>query len=627
MLDVGMRSAAGGTVPVEGHLRSAIHVASIGPSRTSGVSAPARQSAPGVVFVTRKFPPSVGGMETLAAHLWTALRHGDDTAVLIAHGGSVPATVLWLPSAVAKLLVLIARGRVGTVLCGDVALYAVLGPLLRLTRTPHAVMAMGLDVTYDSALYRRVALPGLRQAPAVLAISEATAEAVRDAGAAADRVSVVRLGIPAPEVAEGSKQAARRELEAQLGLEPGQAIVVTVGRLVARKGAAWFAGQVLALLGPEVHLVVAGDGPERDAVDSAAREAGVADRVHQLGKVSDEQREVLMRGADLFVAPNVEVPGDMEGFGLVAIEAAMRGTVVVASELEGLRDAVSDGRTGYLLPSGEPHVWAETISALLSDRHELVVTADRFRSESVQRNSLEVMHQQLVECFRDVRERRAGRMASLGEDRSYYETTYHFEDDLASPGNDRLWRAVRLLEPLGGRTFLDLGSGVGWAAALATDRGGAATSVGLDFAFKALHLGSSTVPGVLRVQGDGERLPLTSGSVDRLLSFGSLEHFPDVDAGLAEIERVLSSEGRAVVVVPNFFARTEQPRELRLSYFGWRRRFERAGLRIVATDADAGPPVLRDTRPLRVALRAGAKLGSKIPGLQYQFIFALEPTR
>jgi ubiquinone/menaquinone biosynthesis C-methylase UbiE len=212
----------------------------------------------------------------------------------------------------------------------------------------------------------------------------------------------------------------------------------------------------------------------------------------------------------------------------------------------------------------------------------------------------------------------------MSDDRNFYENNYHFDDDIVVPGEARLWHAIKMLEPLDGTSFLDLGSGVGWAAQLASERGQAKAVVGLDFAFRALKLGEDSIPGVMRVQGDGTRLPFQDNSFDRALSFGSIEHFPDVVQGLRELGRVLTPEGRAVVVVPNFYVRTEQPRELRLSYYGWRTRFTEAGLRIVATSADRGPAILRDRRPARIVFRAGAKVLSLIPGMQYQFAFLLE---
>lgn len=211
-------------------------------------------------------------------------------------------------------------------------------------------------------------------------------------------------------------------------------------------------------------------------------------------------------------------------------------------------------------------------------------------------------------------------------DRSFYELEYHFGQDVDQPGESRLRRALDLLTPLAGSTFLDLGSGVGWAAQLAA-RDSAAVAVGVDFAWRALALGAEHIPGVERVQADGCLLPFRSESFDAVLSFGSLEHFPDVDAGLRELARILKPNGAAVIVVPNFYVRTEQPVELRLSRSGWTQRCEAAGLHITAVGADPGPAVLRDRRPVRMAARAAAKILAVIPYLPYQFIFRLERSR
>ena len=207
--------------------------------------------------------------------------------------------------------------------------------------------------------------------------------------------------------------------------------------------------------------------------------------------------------------------------------------------------------------------------------------------------------------------------------RDFYETEYHFGYYIMAAGESRLRRALDLLGPPSGGVFLDLGAGVGWAAHL-VKQDGARLAVGLDFAWRALALGQQHIPGVARVQADGCLLPLRDAAVDRVLSFGSLEHFPDVDAGLRELTRVLRPGGKAVVVVPNFFSRTEQPRELRLRYGSWKRHFESAGLRITATAGDRGPAVLRDRRPARIAFRAAAKVLALVPRMHYQFIFRLE---
>ena len=115
-------------------------------------------------------------------------------------------------------------------------------------------------------------------------------------------------------------------------------------------------------------------------------------------------------------------------------------------------------------------------------------------------------------------------------ERSFYESEYHFARDVNERAEGRVRRALDL-EPISGSTFLDLGSGVGWAANFAA-ADGAALAVGVDFALRPLKLGNEHIREVARVQADGCRLPLRSSSFDAVLSSGSLEHFPDVNIGL-----------------------------------------------------------------------------------------------
>lgn len=319
------------------------------------------------LFVTRKFPPVIGGMETLAAGVWRSLHSAAPAARLIANRRGNRWLPLWLPTAAARVLWLVARRRVGYVLCGDALLFAVLSPVLRMARVPHATMVMGLDITYPNSLYQRLIVPILRRAPVVIAISDATAAAARSVGVEPGRVRVLRLGVEVPDLPAGHRAEARRRLHMLLALPDGAVVLATLGRLVQRKGARWFVAEVLPRLPDHVHFVVAGRGDESEHVAAASAVAGVEGRTHLLGLVDDETREGIIRGADVFVQPNVPVHGDMEGFGLVTIEAAVRRTTVVASDLEGLRDAVLDGETGFLVPPLDADAWVSRLEALVLD--------------------------------------------------------------------------------------------------------------------------------------------------------------------------------------------------------------------------------------------------------------------
>jgi phosphatidylinositol alpha-1,6-mannosyltransferase len=75
----------------------------------------------------------------------------------------------------------------------------------------------------------------------------------------------------------------------------------------------------------------------------------------------------ILKHADMFVMPNIKVEGDAEGFGLVALEASVNGTPVLASAMEGITCAVIDGKNGFLVPPEKETAWIEKIHSLLSD--------------------------------------------------------------------------------------------------------------------------------------------------------------------------------------------------------------------------------------------------------------------
>ncbi|HEX8524370.1 MAG TPA: class I SAM-dependent methyltransferase [Tepidisphaeraceae bacterium] len=212
---------------------------------------------------------------------------------------------------------------------------------------------------------------------------------------------------------------------------------------------------------------------------------------------------------------------------------------------------------------------------------------------------------------------------SQAQPREFYDTQYHFAEDAERPDTARFWHSLRHLQPLEGKDFLDLGCGAGWAARLVKDEGRARKVIGLDFSRTALELAHQHAPGVLWVQADGTALPIADASIDRLFCNGALEHFPDVKVGLAQVHRVLRSGARAVLIVPNFYVRTEQPMEFRTHYWGWKKLMEEAGLRVERTYTDWGPPVLKNANLKRAVVRLAGKMISAVPFMQYQFIFVV----
>jgi phosphatidylinositol alpha-1,6-mannosyltransferase len=144
----------------------------------------------------------------------------------------------------------------------------------------------------------------------------------------------------------------------------GTKLLLSLGRLVERKGICWFVEHVMPQLIPNYSYFVAGDGPEMDSLRSVIRARDLKDYVFLLGRVSDTTRKVILHTADIFIMPNLERGDDVEGFGISAIEAGSCGLPVVASNLQGLRDAVLEGRTGYLVKPGESQGFIDCIRSM-----------------------------------------------------------------------------------------------------------------------------------------------------------------------------------------------------------------------------------------------------------------------
>jgi glycosyltransferase involved in cell wall biosynthesis len=148
---------------------------------------------------------------------------------------------------------------------------------------------------------------------------------------------LIPLGIDRP------PQLERRR--AELGLPEDAFVMATVGRVVARKATPQLVRALKAADRPRAHLLVVGDGPDAANVRAEAEGLGIADRVHLLGQVSEEQKYRALAAADVFVSTTQH-----EGFGLVFLEAMAYGLPVVCYDHGGQTDFLVDGETGSVVP-------------------------------------------------------------------------------------------------------------------------------------------------------------------------------------------------------------------------------------------------------------------------------------
>jgi phosphatidyl-myo-inositol dimannoside synthase len=359
---------------------------------------PAESRPPALVFVTRRYPPSVGGMQTLAHSIWRALEQLGPV-ILIALGRSQKHLAWFLPYAAIRTRHAVRTERVDRLVFGDALAYAMIRPLLPRSAPPCTVMVMGLDLTFPSRPYRAMVRSALRSADRIVAISHSTATIAEGMGVDPARCVVLNPGVEPDESWSGTRDEAAATLRRRYGLADDCRLLVNVGRLVRRKGIQWFVEHVMPQLPDPTALLLAGSGPEENAIRETVGALGLERRVHLLGHVDDETRALLIAGGDVFVMPNVPVRGDVEGFGLVAVEASNAGLLVVAARLEGIVDAVVDGTTGYLCEPMNADEWRDRLSSLLDDPHSTRASAERFANESRRRSSFDRMSRDLPEAF------------------------------------------------------------------------------------------------------------------------------------------------------------------------------------------------------------------------------------
>lgn len=315
-----------------------------------------------ILFISHTFPPITGGVETQNYELSKGLSKIADVK-LIANRKRL-LILLFLPYAALRAILLIRKYDVvilGSCLLGGVGWFIKL-----FTDKPVIAVAHGLDLTWKNKLYQKlwvgIFIPALDR---LIAVGNETVRVAIEKGIAPEKVSFIPNGVN-PENHSGNFS--RADLEDLIGESlANKKVILTSGRLARRKGVAWFIRNVMPKLDDNIIYVVAGNGPDKENIIQAIKENNLSNRVKTLGYVSDPVRDMLFNTCDIFVQPNIKIHGDMEGFGISVIEAAYCRIPVIASNLEGLKDAIKDGQNGFLVESEDVDGYVAKIQELAAN--------------------------------------------------------------------------------------------------------------------------------------------------------------------------------------------------------------------------------------------------------------------
>ena len=312
------------------------------------------------------------------------------------------------------------RGEVDAVLFSampSAVLAAILVGTSQKTQVPLAAISHGHDVIADSSAYQWLVARVFARLDAMLPVSRATGQQCVRRGLPQDRLFVTPNGIEPDRFGDSfpglfTARKERRQVLADAFPElaekigPSDLLLCSVGRQVKRKGHEWFIRNVMPQLNSNVHLVMGGQGPESEAIGRAIVDTGLGLRVHSLGLVAEEKLARLYSGGDLFVMPNIPVDGDMEGFGVVMLEAGLCGMPSIASRIEGIQDVVTDGVNGHCVDALDANGFADTINLYAEAPGSLDEMSETARSHTIEKFAWSNVCTQIVASLKTVIQRK-----------------------------------------------------------------------------------------------------------------------------------------------------------------------------------------------------------------------------
>ena len=350
-----------------------------------------------LLFISRTYPPIIGGMEKQNYEISRWLSYTCQTTIIANTKGKI-----FLPffTIYAFFKTLLSLPKYDIILLGDGVL-SIIGYLLKFfSRKPIVSIVHGLDITYKSSIYQKLWIKiFIRKMDKLIGVGNETINQGVLRGIPESKFVFIPNGIS---VRENLPVYTKNDLENILGRSIQGSVLLTLGRLVKRKGISWFIESVVRDLDENTVYIIAGDGPEKQNIIETIERNRLHKKILCLGRITDEQKEVLYSTADLFIQPNVRVDGDMEGFGLVVLEAASYGLPVIASDLEGLKDAIIDGENGVLIQEKNKKMYTEKIQHLLHNEKAREEIGSRAREYVTNNYSWEKIAQSYYQVLREL---------------------------------------------------------------------------------------------------------------------------------------------------------------------------------------------------------------------------------
>jgi len=364
-----------------------------------------------IFFITRKYPPHIGGIERFAFKLNKNLRASFDFPIF-AWGGRQWVLPLFMPLAFILACVHRLTGAMKCCYLGDGVLSLLGVPIKGLLRVPTVVTVHGRDIAFDMKLYQWIIPRCLKQADQIVCVSGFLKQECIKRGIPKEKIRVIPNGVDTDDFIVEDLPAFRKKFEAMAGRSfEGRKLLLTVARLMPKKGIESFLKNILPLIlkkRKDVLYLIVGEGPLQGPLQETIERGGLRDHAVILGKLAMKSGELpaVYNVCDVFVMPNIPVADDAEGFGIVAIEAGAAGLPIVASKLDGITEAIQDGKNGYLINHDDYETFAATVLALLNDEQKRTASGQNARKYVQEHFSWPSIAGKYQTIFKELTERR-----------------------------------------------------------------------------------------------------------------------------------------------------------------------------------------------------------------------------
>lgn len=330
-----------------------------------------------ILLVTRNFPPLTGGMERLNKHIYLELNDYFNVSVVgprgcrafLAHSTLCyesphkPLSAFLLHSFWSAMrLAIITKPDIIIAGSGITALSVrIIGYLCN---AKVVSFLHGLDIIAQHPVYQHIFLPAIRRCDAIWVNSANTKKLAISKGILPEKIKIIHPGVSIPDSITYNHNEKNNFLY-DFNIKSDRIILLSVGRLTDRKGLVEFIHYCLPDIvksQPKTVLLIIGDNPTnalhhksdiKTKIQSLIKQKNLEDHVKFLGHVSEQHLHTAYRISHLHIFPIMEQPGDIEGFGMVAIEAAAYGLATIAFNVGGVPDAVADNISGLLIQPGD----------------------------------------------------------------------------------------------------------------------------------------------------------------------------------------------------------------------------------------------------------------------------------